>query len=188
MKRTAAMFLMMTTLLAGGAANAAPAGWKTYTDPTFSFSIATPPGWKVETGYASAALGPDHPIPGVAFHIPPGMAKGTNLSADNTFLAVEHSAGAGCGHAMFLSSSEDPHVVKADGRRYDAAEDGDAGAGNFYDTRLFVLTGTTPCMAVRYFIHSTNIGNYDPGTIRAFDEKKLIAAFDSIRATLTLKK
>jgi len=39
---------------------------------------------------------------------------------------------------------------------------------------------------VRYFIHSTNIGNYDPGTIKAFDQAALVARFDAIRKTLRL--
>jgi hypothetical protein len=187
MKRTAAMVLMMTALLAGGGANAAAAGWRTYTDPKLGFSIAYPPGWKVNTRHESVSRGPDYPIPGVAFHIPPTMAAGTNLSSDQTFVAVESQPGRNCRAAVFLDPVENEHKLKADGRTYTAATSGDAGAGNLYSTWLFVIDGTSPCMAVRYFVHSTNIGNYDPGTIKAFDEKKLIATFDNIRATLKLK-
>ncbi len=57
----------------------------------------------------------------------------------------------------------------------------DAGAGNFYEETIYAVVGTQRCLAIRYFIHSTNIGNYDPGTVRAFDEKALIATFDKIR-------
>jgi hypothetical protein len=167
---------------------AAPAGWKTYRDRKLGFTIAYPPGWTVNTRHESVSRGPDYPIPGVAFHIPATLAKGTNLSPDQTFVAVESQPGRNCKAAIFLDPVENEHKLKADGRTYTAANSADAGAGNLYETQLFVLDDTSPCIAVRYFVHSTNIHNYDPGTIRAFDEKNLTATFDAIRATLVLGK
>lgn len=187
MHRASSALLAVTILAASAAAGAAPAGWKPYTDPKIGFTIAYPPGWTVNTHHESVSRGPDYPIPGVSFQIPPAMAAGTNLSPDQTFIAVESQTGRNCKAAQFLDPVENEHSLKADGRIYDAASSGDAGAGNLYETRLFVIVGTSPCIAVRYFIHSTNISNYDPGTVKAFDEKKLIAAFDAIRATLRLK-
>jgi hypothetical protein len=37
------------------------------------------------------------------------------------------------------------------------------------------------CTAVRYLVHSTNIGNYEPGAVREFDRPALIDLFDQIR-------
>jgi hypothetical protein len=182
-----ALAAMMVLGAAVTMAGAAPAGWKSYTDPRLGFSIAYPPGWTVDTHHESVARGPDYPIPGVAFHIPPAMAAGTNLSPDQTFIAVESQPGRDCKAAVFLDPVEDAHKLKADRRTYTAATSGDAGAGNLYETWLFAIDGTSPCIALRYFVHSTNIGNYDPGTVKAFDEKKLMATFDAIRATLKLK-
>jgi hypothetical protein len=62
----------------------------------------------------------------------------------------------------------------------------DAGAGNLYDVAIFALPGSNPCLAVRYTIHSTNIGNYDPGTVKPFDRTGLIKTFATIRRTLRL--
>ncbi|MEP2120256.1 hypothetical protein, partial [Bauldia litoralis] len=70
------------------------------------------------------------------------------------------------------------------GTDYSVASLSDAGAGNLYDETVYALVGTSPCLAVRTFIHSTNLANYDPGTITAFDEGALTAQFDAIRKTL----
>jgi hypothetical protein len=188
MYRTASILLVAAAMLAGDTATAAPQGWKTYRDPRLDFTIAYPPGWTVNTHHESVSRGPDYPIPGVAFHIPPALAKGTNLSPDQTFIAVENQPGHNCKAAVFLDPVEHEHKLRADGRTYTAASSADAGAGNLYETRIFVLDGTSPCLAVRYFVHSTNIHNYDPGAVSAFDAAALTATFDAIRATLVLKK
>jgi hypothetical protein len=186
MYRTASILIMAA--VASSTACAAPAGWKTYRDPKLGFTIAYPPGWTVNTRHESVSRGPDYPIPGVAFHIPPELAKGTNLSPDQTFVAVESQPGRNCKAAVFLDPVENEHQLRADGRSYTVANSADAGAGNLYETQVFVLDGTSPCIAVRYFVHSTNIHNYDPGAVKAFDENRLIATFDAIRASLVLKK
>ncbi len=52
--------LVLSALLATGlAAQAAPHGWKHYTDAMLGYTIAYPPGWSIDTHYVSAALGPD---------------------------------------------------------------------------------------------------------------------------------
>ena len=62
------------------------------------------------------------------------------------------------------------------GTEYSVASLSDAGAGNLYEEKVYALVGTSPCLAVRTFIHSTNIANYDPGTVTAFDEAALTGA------------
>ncbi|MEJ0041342.1 MAG: hypothetical protein WDM81_03645 [Rhizomicrobium sp.] len=133
------------------------------------------------------ALGPGRAIKGVAFQIPASLAAGTNLGGD-TKLSVESLPGRDCTPAQFVDPAENAHRLDADGRVYSVATSADAGAGNRYETTVFVLDGTSPCLAVRYFIHSSAIENFDPGTVKPFDRAKLAAAFDRIRATLTLGK
>jgi hypothetical protein len=167
---------------------AAPAGWQTYADPRLGYSISYPQAWKLEPNFVSVSLGPDHEIKGIAFAIPEGLTLGTNLSSSNTEISVESIAGANCGPPQFLDPARNIHKLSADGRKYSVATSEDAGAGNRYETMLFVVDGTSPCIAVRYLIHSTNIANYDPGTIKPFDRAKLIKQFDDIRATLKLSR
>jgi hypothetical protein len=167
------------------AAQAAP--WHHHTDATLGYRISYPAGWTIDTGYVFSGLGPGTEIKGVAFTIPAGMTTGTNLASDSK-LSVESLPGANCMPAQFVDPADDVHTLHADGRTYVAATSQDAGAGNRYETDLFIVQGTSPCIAVRYFIHSAAIGNFDPGTVTAFDHAKLIAAFDRIRATLKLGK
>ena len=60
-----------------------------------------------------------------------------------------------------------------------------AGAGNFYEETVYLLSH---CQAIRYFIHSSNIYNYDPGTIKEFDHDALIKTFDQVRRTYYYQK
>ncbi|HEX4301613.1 MAG TPA: hypothetical protein VHZ78_02385 [Rhizomicrobium sp.] len=180
MKFAASVFL--ASVFACSSAQATP--WKHYTEPTLGWTIAYPADWKIDTHYSSV----DKAIAGVSFAIPDGYQPGTNLSHDNTLLSVESLPGQNCTPGQFVDPAEDVHTVHADGRTYSAATSGDAGAGNFYDTSIFVVDGTSPCIAVRYLVHSTNVGAYDPGTIKAFDAAKLTAAFNAIRATLKFGK
>ena len=69
---------------------------------------------------------------------------------------------------------------------YSVAGLDDAGAGNFFEEHVYALIGTSPCLAVRYFIHSANIANFDPGTVRAFDKPALLRQFDKIRKSLVI--
>jgi len=181
-------FLAAVVVSLAPCANSAAAGWHTYADSKLHYSVSYPDGWKVDPNFVSVSLGPDHEIKGVAFVIPESIGRGTNLSHNDTELSVESIPGANCKPRQFVDPADDVHSLKADGRTYSVATSGDAGAGNLYETMLFVVDGTSPCIAVRYFIHSTNIQNYDPGTVRAFNRERLIERFDEIRRTLKLSR
>jgi hypothetical protein len=181
------LVLTVATAVLAMTASAQAASWKHYTNATLGYSIAYPASWSIDTGYVNAAMGPGHDIHGVSFTIPASLAAGTNLGGD-TKLSVESLPGSNCAPSGFVDPADNVHAIHADGRTYTAATSQDAGAGNRYETDIFVVNGTSPCLAVRYFIHSTAIGNYDPGTVEEFDAAKLTAAFDRIRATLKLGK
>lgn len=176
--------LLAAAAFAALAAPAAASPWQHYSDATLGWSISYPQGWKADPNYVS----PAHGIHGVSFTIADSVQPGTNLSHNNTAISVENLPGKDCKPSQFVDPADHVHKLRADGRTYLAADSEDAGAGNFYETRIFVIPGTSPCLAVRYLIHSTNIGAYDPGTIKAFNEKKLVRMFDAIRASLILTK
>ncbi|MGA7712972.1 MAG: hypothetical protein WCA81_13795 [Rhizomicrobium sp.] len=168
---------------------AVPRDWRVYRNVTLGYTIAYPEGWSVERNYVYPGFGPDHEIRGVAFHIPHSMARGTNLSVNLTALSVESVSGAGrCEAGRFLSDPQNLHSIVENGTIYSTAESQDAGAGNRYEEIVFALIGSSPCLGIRYFIHSTNIGNYDPGVVQEFDRAKLLAEFDRIRHTLAVSQ
>ena len=163
----------------------APAGWATFASSEFGFSLRYPPGYTVNGGYVYEGLGPGHDITGVSFTIPAGMTQGTNL-ADDTRLSIETLPDApACTADLFLpDGASAPTTVTENGTDYSVASLSDAGAGNIYEETVHALVGTSPCLAVRYFVHSANIDNFDPGSVTAFDAAALTAEFDAIRKTL----
>ncbi len=161
---------------------ALPAEWKTYTGVTFSISY--PPGFTVNATLQT--LGPGKGVHGVSFTIPAKLAAGTNLESD-TYLSVETLAGASiCSTAPFLSHPENTKDLTQDGIRYSMAVHSEAAMGNVYEETVYAERDSSPCVAIHYFIHSSNIGNYDPGTVRAFDRTALLRIFDEMRRTFAL--
>ncbi len=160
--------------------------WLTFASSEFGFSLRYPPGYTLNGGYVFEGFGPGHDISGVSFTIPNSMTTGTNL-ANDTRLSVETlPAATSCDAAQFLPDATNARTVTEHGTKYSVASMSDAGAGNFYDTTVYALVDTSPCLAVRYFIHSLNIGNFDPGTVHEFDRNALVGEFDAIRRTLVV--
>ncbi|MCP4384007.1 MAG: hypothetical protein GY798_21800 [Hyphomicrobiales bacterium] len=161
--------------------------WRIFASTEFGFSLRYPPGYSVDGGYVYQGLGPGADITGVSFTIPSAMSTGTNLSSD-TRLSIETLPEApDCSADQFLpTGATAPTTLTENGTGYSIASLEDAGAGNLYEEKVYALVGTSPCLAVRTFIHSTNLANYDPGTVQPFDEAALNAQFDAIRRTLVI--
>lgn len=183
----------LTTLLATaflmccGPATTASA-WPVYHNAKLGYTISYPPSWRVDTTHDYQALGPGKDITGTAFIVSPSTAFGTNLSKDS-YLAVESLPGAtSCIADKFLDDADQAGVhTERSGRITWSVEHGnDAGAGNFYDETIYAVQGSQPCLAIRYFIHSTNIANYPPGTVIEFDKTKLLTTLDKMRASFRL--
>lgn len=150
------------------------------------FFIDTPLGWAVKTDYDYEDVAPGKEIHGVSFTIPAQVAAGTNLAPDS-YIAVETLPGLRtCAAAPFLSDPDALPPVTEDGFVFSVAKASQGAAGNVYEETVFAAAGTRPCIAVRYFIHSLNIGNFDPGAVKPFDRAALVAQFDSIRKSLRL--
>ena len=157
-----------------------------YASATNGFSIRTPDGYTPTDPYLYQ-LTPDKTIPGAKFTIPEAKSTGTNLGGD-TYISVEHIAGAQtCTADMFMSMPNiKPTTITENGTDYSLATSTDAGAGNRYQEAVYAIPGSSPCTAVRYFIHYSVFENYPKGSITEFDEGALVNEFDAIRHTLTL--
>jgi hypothetical protein len=159
-------------------------GWSTYA--TSTFSIQYPSDYTPDASYTHD-IAPGRVSRGVAFIIPASLTEGTNLSKDS-YISVETIPELSSCHAaqytMQMPVSGGPDIVD-DGVEYSLATTTTAGAGNLYEETLYVRQDQGPCLAIRYSIHSTNIGNYAPGTVEEFDKDSLLSEFDRIRRTLT---
>lgn len=158
----------------------------TSTYATSTFSVVYPSNFTVDDTFMNTEVNPDKPIAGVKFTIPGTMATGTNLASDS-FVSVETLPHAkNCTGDIYLSANVTPQTITDNGVTYSLATSSDAAAGNMYEEDVYAISGSQPCIAVRYFIHSSNIANYDPGTVQPFDENALLSTFDSIRHSLVL--
>ena len=162
----------------------------TETYATSTFAITYPAGYTADASYIYDQVNPKKPISGVKFTIPGSMATGTNLSSD-TYLSVEWLPRAKkCTGDIYLAANVRPHSETFASTTYSVATSSGAAAGNIYEESVYALQGSSPCIAVRYFIHSGNIGNYpaqgEPGAVGEFDRAALLSAFDTIRASLLL--
>ncbi len=176
-----------TTLNTTMAAPIAPlSGMILYHDAKMHFAIAYPPHWTVNPSFTDDTLGPGKEVHGVAFTVSPARTEGTNLSSD-TSLSILSLPGA-CDASRFLSNPQGAKTVTEAGRAYSYATGSDAAMGNRYEETVYALTGTQPCLAIRYFIHYTAIENYDSGAVKAFDRDTLIKTFGRMRRSLAVMK
>ncbi len=159
--------------------------WEIYTNKSVGFSVHVPPGYTTDEAYTYQQLGPGKGIPGVKFTIPASSVVGTNLAAD-TYLSVEQiSKPVECIASLFLDGAKAVDVIDA-GKSYSIATSSGAGAGNRYEEIVFAVPHTSPCIAVRYFIHYGVLENYPAGSVVGFNGQALLGEFDAIRHALIL--
>jgi len=155
----------------------------TYASSTLGFSVKYPEGYTVDEMYVNQFTD-KKVIHGVKFLVPGKFAIGTNLSID-TGIAVESLPRAkSCTGDIYLLADVSSYTMRERGIEYLIATSSGAAAGNLYEEIVYALATSSPCTAFRYFIHSGNIGNYEPGAVRAFDRAKLLSDFDTIRWSL----
>ena len=157
----------------------------TYT--TSTYSVKYPSDFVLNAQYAYDLFGPNKLINGVKVTIPSAMATGTNLSAD-TYLSIEQLPRAKkCTGDIYLTASVVAQNITENGTDYSFASSTGAAAGNRYEEHVYALATSSPCTAVRYYIHSSGIENFVEGAVQEFDKEALLTSFDKIRASLVLQ-
>ncbi len=162
-------------------------GWQAYESQAHAFAVRYPEGWTVQPDYEYANLGPGSYVPGVLFKVPASLTAGTNLSSD-TGMSVEVLGSGECRAATFLGNvAGRDRVVEPNGREWDVAKGGGAAAGNLYDETVYATAANGRCYGLRLFLHSGNIGNYEPGAVTEFDRAALEAVFAQFRASFATR-
>ncbi len=161
---------------------------QTYTNSEYGFTLQHPNDWTVDNSYVYDLLGPEEPtIPGVKFLIPKTLTEGTNLSEFQTGLSVEIMPNMPtCTAHPFLLQPKTVTTEVINDVKYSIASSSEPGAGNLYEEYVYAISDTNPCLAVRYLIHSTNLANYDPGAVTAYDRTQLINIFNEIRDSIII--
>lgn len=162
---------------------------QTYSSSTLGYSLKYPQGYSVNDAYTYDQF-EKKPIHGVKITIPLEMATGTNLSSDTGISVEQLPRAKNCTGDIYVLANVKALSVVEGGVTYSVATSSGAAAGNLYEEMVYAIASnasSTPCTAVRYFIHSTNIGNYEPGAVREFDRAALIRVFDEIRRSLSFQ-
>lgn len=152
----------------------------TYTnqDPDFSFNYpadfnldeGTRPSFEGNWSSLSQATGTVY----ATLTLPRSFQPGTNFSEATVSFAGSTNATTTCTdlpNDMQIKSE----VVQIGGQEFIKVEVADAGAGNFYQTTVYRRLVSDTCLSIESTIHSTNIGVYDPGTVKEFDQTKTAA-------------
>lgn len=159
-------------------------GWMQYA--TTTFSISYPPGYVPEV-FDAEDIAPGKRASGVKFIIDPALTAGNNLSADS-YLSVEYLPTlVACDATPYLHHPTTLPRLTDDGHVYAVAKEEGAVAGGSYEETVYVRTDAERCLAVRYVIHTDNLGKYRPGTVSAFDRSRLVEVFDLMRRSLILR-
>jgi membrane-bound inhibitor of C-type lysozyme len=158
-----------------------------YHDGENGFTVRYPNGWKINSAYKNPATGASlQNFHDLKFVIPDSQATGTNLSSGDSGVSIEMAQTEGCSAAAFTDQSVIAATTTINGIEYSLATSSDAGAGNFYEEFIYALPTSKPCIAIHYLIHSTNIDNYEPDTVTAFNRTGLLKQFDGIRDSFRL--
>lgn len=160
---------------------------QTYASTTLGYAFEYPPTYTLNDKYVYQ-FGATKTINGVSVTIPASMATGTNLSSDTRVSIEQLPRATTCTADIFIIDNvvAAPVVDSEKGTEYSYASSTTAGAGNLYEELVFAIPGSTPCTAVRYYVHSSNIGNYPAGTVQEFDRSALLNSFHDIRRSLLL--
>ena len=157
---------------------------------TSTFSVEYPSDFTIDSSYAYEGV-PNKPIDGVKFTVPARMAAGTNLS-DDSGVSVEWLPRAkSCTGDIYVLPNVKAYELQTASTTYSVATTSEGAAGNVYEEQVYAIKDSSPCTAVRYFIHSSNFQNYfpqegEPATIQEYDRAALLRTFDAIRNSLVL--
>ncbi len=153
---------------------------------TSTYSVKYPGNFALNAQYAYDQFGPKKLINGVKFIIPATMATGTNLSGDTGVSVEQLPRAKNCTADIYLEANVTAHTVSEGGIDYSLASSTGAAAGNRYEEYVYALPNSSPCTAVRYYIHSATIENFPAGQVAEFDKAALLGEFDKIRTSLVL--
>ncbi len=198
MKKT---FFILTLALALSACTPAPAvstppaqtrDTTTYRNDTYGLSFEYPKAWSlVEVGgpyneFVDTTKGED---PFVRLQLPQETYPGTNFG--NADLGLSYVYVASLEDCLAYPSTNGSvtfdvgQSIEINGITYYTSESSGAAAGNRYDSKLFRTYQNDYCFSAAETLHTTNIGNYDPGTVTAVDEDAVWGRFDAILQTMS---
>lgn len=154
-----------------------------YASSTMKFSLMYPPTFMLEEPYLYTRVSASKPISGVKFKVPSTMVQGTNLAADSGVSVEQLPRAKACTGDIFVKANVRAMTQTSGSLTFSVATSSETVGGDTYEEMVYAVASSSPCVAVRYFIHSTAAGT----STSSFDRSALLAAFDKIRASLSVQ-
>ncbi|MBX9765298.1 hypothetical protein K2X83_01510 [Patescibacteria group bacterium] len=160
----------------------------TYADYNLGLSVRYPADFTVDDSYNYVGLGQDKYIQGISFSVPASKLKGTNL-LPGTQASVEIIPNTpSCHVKLFLS---DPSNIRSfiDGDvLYSSGMHKSENSKSEYEEQVYAITGSSPCVAIRYLIRTEPITSYNAASLASYNRKDLLSVFDTMRHSLVVQK
>ena len=155
---------------------------ETYTNSHLSFSIKYP-ATATSSAFDFSGYLQRTGTPVVSFVLP--KEQGTNLSEAGVYIGATTTPSAmqSCENEVQQNGEVAVGTTTINGQDFATFTSSDAGAGNFYESTSLRTYQNGSCFEIVELIHSTNIGNYTPGTVVAFDHAKYQGFLEAIVAT-----
>lgn len=120
--------------------------------------------------------------PVVSFVLPSSMYKGTNLGEAGVYIGATTTLAivSSCTQTMPNSGETAAGTELINGGTFAVFNASDAGAGNFYESKIYRTVQNNACLEIVELLHSGNIGNYPAGTVTEFDHAAFSGILDAI--------
>ncbi len=105
---------------------------------------------------------------------------GTNLSEAVVAVGVASDTSTVAICQQIINGDQAQGTVKISGKDFNLFTGTDAGAGNLYEYRDYRRVENGRCYEISEVLHSGNIYNYEPGTIKEFDKSYFSGVLEKI--------
>ncbi len=152
--------------------------WQTYRYQPYGFEFKYPASWVfVQPSFKTLTDSI------VSVQTPENLYPKTNFS--NAVVTVNASVGISENQCLSNSQTKAPLLepLTINGQTFYVESTTDAGAGNFYDSKIYKTVHDKVCLEVIETIHTTNVGNYEPGTVTEVDQTEIKKLLQDILLT-----
>ncbi len=157
--------------------------WATYTDVAHGFSISYPKDATIEKENFEGFLARTK-TGAIGIRLPENLFTGTNLGEAGVFIGVNKDADAVSNCTKIVDSEEQvAGTAKLDTTSFTVFNAVGVGAGNTYESKIYRAVHAGACYEIVELLHSGNIYNYTPGTVKEFDKAKFLDVLEGITKT-----
>lgn len=155
----------------------------TYASSTMRIAVQYPPEFNVQEQYAYTRVSPTKPISGVKFLVPASFTEGNNLAPDSGISIEQLPRANTCTGDIYLKANVRAQQATEGAVSYSLATSSETVGSDTFEEMVFAVPSSSPCVAVRYFLHSVAAGT----STTSYDRATVVSAFDEIRRSLVIQ-